>query len=54
MESTVKIDLAGLPGLETAQALYGAVGTESVGYDDSVVSVMVYIYDTVPPGSIAL
>jgi len=44
-----KIDLAHIPGLETAQALFGAVRTQAATYDDSIVAIMVYVYDTTPP-----
>ena len=43
-----KIDLASLPGLETAQGLYGSATQLGANYEDSIVSVMVYIYDTAP------
>lgn len=42
-----KIDLSGIPGLDTAQALFGAV-MERAGGDD-IVDIMVYVYDTAPP-----
>ena len=44
-----KIDLANIPGLETAQALFGAVTERFATYDDSIVALMVYVYDTAPP-----
>ncbi len=44
-----KIDLANIPGLETAQALFGAAKTHAATYDDSIVEVMVFVYDTAPP-----
>lgn len=44
-----KIDLASIPGLEPAQALFGAVKTKAAVYDDTIVDIMVYVYDTVPP-----
>ncbi|MEP3420275.1 MAG: hypothetical protein ABJN35_00945 [Erythrobacter sp.] len=44
-----KIDLASIPGLETAQAVFGAVKAKAATYDDSIVEVMVYVYDTAPP-----
>lgn len=40
-----KIDLASLPGLETAQGLYGSATQLGAMYEDSVVAVMVYVYD---------
>jgi len=44
-----KIDLASIPGLDTAQALFGAATTQRATYDDRIIEVMVYIYDTIPP-----
>ena len=44
-----KIELANIPGLETAQALFGAASTKVATYDDSTVAVMVYVYNAVPP-----
>lgn len=41
-----KIDLASLPGLETAQGLYGSATQLGANYEDSIVAVMVYVYDT--------
>ena len=45
------IDLASLPGLETSVGLFGSL-REMVGYDDTIVDIMVYIYDIAPPSSI--
>lgn len=44
-----KIDLTLIPGLETAQALYGSISEQIATYDDSIVAIMVYVYDTAPP-----
>ncbi|MFU7527912.1 hypothetical protein [Qipengyuania sp. ASV99] len=44
-----KIDLTSIPGLESAQALFGAMTTKAVTYDDRIVDLMVYLYDTAPP-----
>lgn len=44
-----KIDLASIPGLETAQALFGAVSEFATGPGDEIVAIMVYVYDTAPP-----
>ncbi|MBV7264679.1 hypothetical protein [Erythrobacter ani] len=41
-----KIDLATIPGLETAQGLYGSATQFGAAYEDSVVAIMVYVYDT--------
>ena len=44
-----KIDLANIPGLESAQALFGAVSNQAATYDDTIVAIMVYVHDTAPP-----
>lgn len=45
-----KIDLSSLPGLETATGVFGsAMQAASDGGDDTVVAIMVYVYDNVPP-----
>ncbi len=41
-----KIDIASLPGLETAQGLFGSATQMGAVYDDVIVAIMVYIYDT--------
>lgn len=43
-----KIDIASLPGLETAQGLFGSATQLGANYEDSIVAVMVYVYDTAP------
>lgn len=45
-----KIELASLPGLETAQGLYGSAVQLGAAYEDSVVAVMVYVYEAAPAG----
>ena len=47
--NTPIIDIASLPGLETAQGLFGSLAQASAGYGDEVVAIMVYVYDVVPP-----
>lgn len=47
--NTPKIDLAGLPGLESAQGLFGSLAQTTASYDDRVVAIMVYVYDVMPP-----
>lgn len=47
-----KIDLASLPGLETAQGLFGSLAQTTASYDDGVVAVMVYVYDVMPPEAV--
>jgi hypothetical protein len=45
-----KIDLGIVPGLDGGQGLFGSITRTSSVYDDRVVSVMVYVYDALPPG----
>ena len=43
------IDLSALPGLETATGVFGsAMQAAPKGGDDTIVSIMVYVYDNVP------
>ena len=44
-----KIDLASLPGLENAAGLFGSAMQSGATYDDGIVAIMVYLYDTAPP-----
>lgn len=46
-----KIELSSIPGLESAQALFGAISerAQAATYDDSIVVIMVYVHDTAPP-----
>ncbi|MBE5073517.1 hypothetical protein IM511_04280 [Erythrobacteraceae bacterium E2-1 Yellow Sea] len=44
-----KIDLSALPGLDVANGIYGSISQVAGTYDDKVVAVMVYVYETVPP-----
>ncbi len=44
-----KIDLTNIPGLESAQALFGSVKEQASVYDDRIVEIMVFVYDTMPP-----
>lgn len=44
-----KIDLASLPGLEAAQGLYGSLMQRTAELDDTIVDIMVFIYETAPP-----
>ena len=46
-----KIELSSIPGLDTAQALFGSVSerAQAATYDDSIIAIMVYIHDTSPP-----
>ena len=45
-----KIDIASLPGLETATGLFGSLSAGSgPSVDDRIVVIMVYLYELVPP-----
>lgn len=46
------IDLSALPGLETATGVFGSVAQGSMPYSDSVVAVMVYVYDNIPEAAL--
>lgn len=49
-----KIDLASIPGLDTATALFGAISERATGPGDIIVDIMVYVYDTAPPTATGL
>ena len=44
-----KIDITTLPGLETAQGLYGSLSQHAATFDDTIVDIMVFLYETAPP-----
>jgi hypothetical protein len=44
-----KIELTSLPGLETAQGLYGSLSQHTASFNDIIVDIMVFLYDTAPP-----
>lgn len=47
-----KIDLSSLPGLDTVQGLFGSLSDlANATVDDRIVVLMVYIYETLPPGT---
>ena len=48
----VNIDLASLPGLETATGIFGSTMAAGATYDDTVVAIMVYVYDVMPPAAV--
>lgn len=50
--NTPKIDLASLPGLETATGIFGSAAEVGATYDDRVVAIMVYVYDVIPPSTV--
>jgi hypothetical protein len=45
-----KIELDLIPGLEGAQALFGAV-MQAGHQDDRIVDIMVYLYEIIPPAA---
>lgn len=47
-----KIDLASLPGLDTATGIFGSTSQAGATYNDTVVAIMVYVYDVMPPAAI--
>ena len=50
--NALKIDLASLPGLDTATGIFGSTAQAAATYNDGVVATMVYIYDVVPPAAV--
>lgn len=44
-----KIDISSVPGLDSAAGLFGSLAQAGGTYDDGVVVIMVYVYDTAPP-----
>lgn len=46
------IQLDQIPGLEGAQALFGAVMQAGGANDDRIVDIMVYIYEIIPPEAV--
>lgn len=44
-----RINLDQIPGLEGAQALFGAVLQAEGPIDDRIVEIMVYLYEAMPP-----
>jgi len=49
--SIAKIAIDQIPGLEGAQALFGAA-LQSRSIDDRIVDIMVYLYEIIPPESV--
>ncbi len=47
--SEPRIDLSAVQGLDGGQGLFGSLAQGAAAYDDRVVSVMVYVYDAIPP-----
>lgn len=44
-----KIDLASIPGLDSAQALFGTASDRVAAPMDEIVAILVYVYDVNPP-----
>ncbi len=46
-----KIDLTAIPGLQTAQGLFGSLNSDEGegGSSDPIVDIMVFLYETAPP-----
>ncbi len=42
------IDLASLPGIDSAMGIFGSLATQTAGYSDRTIAIMVYIYETIP------
>lgn len=47
-----RINLDQIPGLEGAQALFGAVLQAEGPIDDRIVEIMVYLYEAMPPDTL--
>ena len=47
-----KIELSEIQGLETATGIYGSVAQVAANFDDSVVAVMVIVYESMPPAGL--
>lgn len=41
-----KIDISSLPGLDQVSGLFGSLVASAGGLDDTIVVIMVYVYDT--------
>ena len=39
------IDIASLPGLDAAMGVFGSAASQTVSYGDTIVAIMVYVYD---------
>ena len=44
-----RIELASIPGLDSAQALFGTASDRVAAPMDEIVAIMVYVYETAPP-----
>ena len=49
-----KIDIGDVPQLESATGMFGSLSDMATGIsDDRIVVLMVYVYDTIPPETLA-
>ena len=46
------IDIASLPGLDTATGLFGSFSDAAAYSDDRLIVLMVWFYDLVPPATL--
>lgn len=44
-----KIDLETIPGLDTATGIFGSVTQSTANFDDTIVAIMVAVYEKFPP-----
>ncbi|MEP2737221.1 MAG: hypothetical protein ABJP34_13100 [Erythrobacter sp.] len=47
-----QIELSALPGLDVATGVFGSLPQSTAPYSDTVVAIMVYVYDTLPPDAL--
>ena len=47
-----EIDIASLPGLDTATGLFGSLSDSAAFSDDRVIVLMVWFYDLFPPSTL--
>lgn len=47
-----EIDIANLPGLDTATGLFGSLSDAMAHSDDRIIVLMVWFYDLVPPATL--
>lgn len=48
-----QIDIGALPGLDTFTGLFGSLAGSAPTVDDRVVVIMVYVYELIPPETLA-
>jgi hypothetical protein len=52
MMNIPRINLDQIPGLDGAQALFGAVLQAEAASDDRIVEIMVFLYESMPPAAL--